>query len=145
MEKRDSRDDHQMIADLCVRYAFALDNRDWAALRECFTPNVTSVYHGVGALEGYDAIETLCRGALEQLDASQHLLGNHLVEVDGDAARATCYFQAEHVRSGTPGGDNFTVAGRYDDRLVRVGEGWKIAHRQQTVQWMNGNSAVLAM
>ena len=131
--------------DLCVGYAFALDDRDWDRLRACFTPDVTSVYHGVGELQGYDAIEELCRGALEQLDASQHLLGNHLVDVDGDEAEATCYFQAEHVRTGTEGGDNFTVAGRYDDRLVRTGDGWRIAHRRQTVLWMNGNPDVLSM
>ena len=107
-----SGDDVQSIVDVCVRYAYALDNHDWDQLRGCFTPEVTSQYHGVGTLTGYDAIEALCRRALEGLTASQHLLGNHLVHVDGDSARATCYFQAQHVQDGLDGGPNFTVAGR---------------------------------
>ena len=137
-------DDQQAIVDVCVRYAYALDNHDWDQLRACFTPDVTSRYHGVGTLDGYDAIEDLCRRALAGLTASQHLLGNHLVSVDGDSARSTCYFQAQHVREGVDGGQNFTVAGRYDDRLLRTSEGWKISRREQTVLWVDGNSAVLS-
>ena len=62
--------------------------------------------------------------------------------VDGDEARSSCYFQAEHFRAAAEGGTNFTVAGRYDDKVVRTEDGWKIAHRHQTVMWMNGNSGV---
>jgi ketosteroid isomerase-like protein len=145
MDEADDAADRMAITDVCTRYAFALDNQDWDQLRSCFLPDVTSVYHGVGALQGYDPIEELCRSALTPLDASQHLLGNHLVEVDGDEARSTCYFQAEHVRENAAGGTHLTIAGRYEDRLVRADDGWKIAHRHQTVLWMDGNIGVLSV
>ncbi len=106
---RGQSSDQQAVVDVCVRYAYALDGKDWAALRGCFLPDVTSEYHGVGELTRYQPIEDLCRRALEPLEASQHLLGNHLVELNGDEARHVCYFQAEHVRT-VPGGNNFTVA-----------------------------------
>jgi 3-phenylpropionate/cinnamic acid dioxygenase small subunit len=138
-------DDRSAVVDVCTRYAFALDNHDWDALRACFLPDATSVYHGVGPLRGYDAIEGLCRAALTPLDASQHLLGNHLVEVDGDESRSTCYFHAMHVRGQAADGPQLVVAGRYDDRLVRTGQGWKIAHREQTVLWTSGNMGVLSV
>ena len=89
--------DRQEIADLCVRYTFALDTRDWALLESCFTSAPAFVHPG-GRLEGFEAILARSRGALESLDASQHLLGNVIAEVDGDTARATSYFQAQHVR-----------------------------------------------
>ena len=85
-----------------------------------------------------------CRAALEPLDASQHLLGNHVVTVDGDEARSQCYLQAQHVRSGTPGGDNYIIAGTYTDELRRGTDGWKIARRRLTVTWTSGNPTVLA-
>ena len=111
--------DRAEIIDVCVRYATALDSRQW------------------------DLLAT-CRAALEPLDASQHLLGNHVVTVDGDEARSQCYLQAQHVRSGTPGGDNYIIAGTYTDELRRGTDGWKIARRRLTVTWTSGNPTVLA-
>ena len=54
--------DRQEIADLCVRYAFALDTKDWALLENCFTGAPTFVHPG-GRLEGFEAILTRARGA----------------------------------------------------------------------------------
>jgi len=135
--------DREAIVGLCVQYAAALDQRDWAMLRQCFLPDVVAEYAGIGTLRGYDAVEQVCRQALEPLGVSQHLLGNFAVELDGDDARCRCYFQAQHVREGTPGGDKYLVAGAYTDRVVRQPEGWRIAHRALDVMWTDGNSAVL--
>src|SRR5580693_8783196 len=93
--------DRQEIADLCVRYTFALDTKDWALLESCFTGTPAFVHPG-GRLEGFEAILARSRGALESLDASQHLLGNLVADVDGDSARATSHFHSQHVRAGTP-------------------------------------------
>jgi hypothetical protein len=46
--------------------------------------------------DGREAIVERCQLALGGLDSSQHLLGNHWVEVDGDTARAGCYLHAQH-------------------------------------------------
>src|SRR3984957_19423896 len=61
--------DRQEIADLCVRYAFALDTKDWALLESCFTAAPAFVHPG-GRLAGFEAILARSRGALESLDAS---------------------------------------------------------------------------
>ena len=47
--------DRQEIADLCVRYTFALDTKDWALLESCFTGTPAFVHPG-GRLEGFEAI-----------------------------------------------------------------------------------------
>jgi 3-phenylpropionate/cinnamic acid dioxygenase small subunit len=134
--------DRQEIADLCVRYTFALDTKDWALFESCFTDAPAFVHPG-GRLEGFEAILARSRGALESLDSSQHLLGNVVAEVDGDTARATSYFQAQHVRIGTPGGETYIVAGSYTDTLARTPAGWKIAERVQVYLWRDGNRAVI--
>ena len=136
-------DDRQAIVDVCTSYALALDSRDWERLRRCFTDDAVADYGGASS-DGYPTIEQTCRQALEPLSASQHLLGNHLVRVDGERAESTCYFQAQHVMSGLQGGSDYIVAGRYDDRFLRTGEGWRIAHRKLTVMWTSGNPEVLA-
>jgi SnoaL-like domain len=38
--------DRQEIADLCVRYTFALDTKDWALLESCFTGAPSFVHPG---------------------------------------------------------------------------------------------------
>jgi 3-phenylpropionate/cinnamic acid dioxygenase small subunit len=136
--------DREAIGAVCVRYATALDQRDWSLLAECFEPDAVGDYGDLGRLDGYGEIERTCRAALEPLTASQHLVGNIAVDLDGDAARSTCAFQAQHVRPGTPGGDLFVVAGNYRDRFVRRDDGWRIAHRRIEVVWTDGNSAVLS-
>src|ERR1700712_1193969 len=91
--------DERAIQNVCVRYATALDNRDWNLLRSCFTTDAVTVYEGIGDCTGYDAIEGLCRRVLGPLTRTQHLLGNFSIELDGDTATSHCYLQAQHVRA----------------------------------------------
>lgn len=135
--------DHRAIEAVLVRYATALDSKDWPRLQSCFTPDAVADYEGIGLREGYKSIQDACQGALEPLDASQHLVTNIEADVTGDVATARCYFQAQHVRSGTPGGDNFIIAGRYEDELVRRSESWVIRRRVLRVLWTEGNPAVV--
>lgn len=143
MSTPDPVEERQAVVDVCIRYALALDTRDWTMLRSCFSEDAVADYEGRDRANGYEQIEATCRRALEPLRVSQHLLGNHLVTVHGEIAESSCYFQAQHVRDGIPGDPTLTVAGRYDDRLVRTPDGWKIAHRRLSVMWTKGNYAVL--
>ena len=79
MTEFDALRDKQAIAAVCYRYAFALDARDWTALRTCFTADATAYYRDLNATHGYPAIETRIRGALAPLSSTQHLIGNVLV------------------------------------------------------------------
>jgi 3-phenylpropionate/cinnamic acid dioxygenase small subunit len=135
--------DRQEIADLCARYATALDTRDWALLESCFTATPVFVHPG-GRLDGFPAVLARTSAALTPLDVTQHLLGSPAIQVDGDTARCHCSFHAQHVRTGTPGGDTYVIAGSYADRLVRTRDGWRIAERVQTYLWRQGNRAVVA-
>jgi hypothetical protein len=136
--------DHKAIADLAVAYTWALDRREYENLRQVFTADGVADYAGQ-VFDGVDAIIAKVDSALTRLDASQHLVGNHQVTLapDGATATARCYFQAQHVKRGTAGGDNFVIAGRYDDQLVRTADGWRIAHRTLSTDWVEGNPAVV--
>ena len=93
--------------------------------------------------DGVESIIGRIEKALRLLDASQHLIGNHQVVVDGDTATCRCYLQAQHVRAAAEGGANWIVAGIYADDFVRTAEGWRIRHRALTVLWTDGNSRVV--
>jgi len=134
--------DKQEITEICYRYGLALDRRDWAALAALFTPDADAFYLDMPPAHGYKAIEDTCRTALTPLSATQHLISNVVVWLDGDRAECTCYLQAQHVKTGTPGGDNFIIAGRYDDKLIRTTAGWRIRERRLAPIWTAGNPAV---
>jgi hypothetical protein len=135
--------DERDIVRVALRYARALDTKDWALLDEVFLPDATAELGSRTLLEGIEAIRRRIRTALEALDASQHLVGNHEVDVVADTATHRCYVQAQHVRRAAPGGPNYIVAGIYEDRLVRTAAGWRIAHRTLSVMWTEGNLAVV--
>ena len=132
--------DRQAIIDLTIAYTYALDTKSWDELDTVFVPDATAFL--TEELTGRDAIKARVRRALEGLDVSQHLIGNHQIAIDGDRATGRCYLQAQHVRDAAPGPPNFIVAGRYDDRFVRTPDGWRIERRELAIMWTEGNPAV---
>jgi hypothetical protein len=136
-------EDRLAITDLLYQYATALDTRDWDLLRATFTEDGIADYLEFGGVnEGRDAIVELCGGVLSGLDASQHLIANPRVTLEGDRATASCYFQAQHFLASPAGGNTYLVGGRYDDRLRRTPEGWQIEHRTLHCEWQDGNAGV---
>lgn len=134
--------DEKAIIDLTIAYTWALDTKQFDELRNVFAPDATGMLHGV-ACDDREAIIARISGALTRLDASQHLIGNHQVHIDGDTATCRCQLQSQHVKSGTDGGDNYLIGGYYDDRLRRTPDGWRISHRTMAETWHSGNRAVV--
>ena len=134
--------DVEEVIAVAVRYAFAIDNKNWGELSNVFVPDATAWYGAEHS--GIDAIAIRIRSALERLDCSQHLLGSHEVTVTGDRATHRCYLQAQHVRRAADGGPHYMVAGRYDDALVRTDAGWRIIRRELHVLWTDGNRRVVS-
>jgi len=134
--------DRAAIIDLLVDYTYAIDGRDWQALRSVFLPDA-SFDMGVEVVQGVEAIIDRISGILIPLDASQHLVSNHQVRVQDDTATCRTYLHAQHVRKEAPGGRHYVIAGRYEDDLVRTEAGWRISHRRLVVVWREGNPAVL--
>ena len=135
--------DRVEIGELVARYSTALDSREWELLGEVFLPDAVCDYGALGNPRGVDAITALISGTIGDLDATQHLVGNVVVTVDGDVATADCYLISQHIRRGTPGGDHYLLGGRYSDRLVRTPAGWRIAHRTLHRMWTTGNRDVV--
>ncbi len=134
--------DREDIIDLAVRYTWALDTKNVEGLRDVFTPDATAMLRGVDC-NGVDAIIERIGGAITRLDATQHLVGNHLASADGDEGTHKCHLQSQHVLAGTEGGENFIVGGYYEDRVVRTPDGWRIAHRLMQQTWVEGNPNVV--
>jgi SnoaL-like domain len=133
--------DRQAIIDVTIDYCWTLDTKDFDHLVEIFHPGATA-FLGTERPNRDSIIEKI-RGSLLPLDATQHLVANHQVRVDGDTASCRCYLQAQHVRTATEGGVNYIIGGRYEDDLVRTPQGWRIMRRVLHRDWTEGNLAVV--
>ena len=128
--------DRAAIVDLTHRYCWALDTHDWEDLDSVFTQDACGDL--LADVVGREAIKTRVRTALTPLHQTQHLVANHQIILNGDAATCRCYLQAQHVRVKDAGGDNFIIAGRYEDELLRTPDGWRISFRRLVVMWTQG-------
>ena len=138
--------DRAEISDVFSRYAMAVDTRDWALFRTCFTDDVefdvTSLSPGV-IIHGADQLVEGSKQLFETVETSQHIITNHSHQIDGDTAKSTSYLQAQHVGNGGFGGDQYILAGYYSYDMLRTEDGWKIKKYKLTITWGSGNSAIL--
>ena len=125
--------DKQEIYELACRYCRGLDRLDHALLRSVYHDDATD--HRGFFTGGPDAFCELAISLLAEHKSNQHLLGNTLIEVEGDIAFGEIYFQAFHriVENGLE--KDLIIAGRYVDRYERRGGAWKIAHRTELNDW----------
>lgn len=111
-------------------YAFAIDTRDWPALKRLFDDDSVAVYHGLGDFHGPDAIVGLVSRVITQCGATQHLTGSVEIDVDGDRATARSYLQAIHIGIGPNEGKRYTVWGEYRDVLEKREARWVFTRRE---------------
>ena len=111
------------IHELLNRYAFGIDNWDWDVLRRVFTADAVVDFSSMGryvegesTVEGIESIIAWYEGALEKFRGVLHFMTNHMVDLDGDRARATCLMQVLHLPMG----------GVYRADCVRTSSGWRI-------------------
>ncbi|MGI5157575.1 nuclear transport factor 2 family protein [Microbispora sp. CA-102843] len=131
-------DDRRQIVERLAAFAAALDRRDWDAVEAAFTPDATG-YRRRGRAE----IVATIRGHLGGCGPSQHLLGNHRVEIDGDRARSLTYARVYHQGAGAYEGRFYECFGEYDDRWERAPEGWLLASRVFDMTMAVGDFGVL--
>ncbi len=138
----DATSDRQQIIDLAIAYTWALDTKQLDELDQVFAEDAVGDLRGV-VCTGRDEIKARIGGAVLRLDATQHLVANHQVAVDGDRATHRCHLQSQQVLAGCDGGENYIVGGYYQDQLVRTADGWRIAHRLMQQTWTEGNPGVV--
>jgi hypothetical protein len=140
-------DADRSITAVLVRYATAIDTKDWVLLGTCFHPSCTFAGRGgTLRLDGAAAVVAYMEAAHQRIDGSMHRLSNIAVEVDADglSASATSYLDALIVHRGHPHGPTFQLAAIYRDRFVLDDGEWRIGRRDVTSVWSTGSPEILA-
>lgn len=132
------------IARGVIRFARAMDDRDWPVLHEIMLPDATAEL-GTGTLHGPSEMEVAIRSFLDDCGPTQHLLGNMLIDVDlaaGTAASCT-YVSDLHLGVGDRQGLSFSTLGDYHDQWRLVDGAWRMSHRTKHMRGTQGEIAVL--
>ena len=129
------------IDDLLVRYTSAIDDKDWALLDTCFTPDADVDYVSSGGIKGkYPEVRAWLEKALAIFPVTIHAISNSTIELDGDTATGrTLVNNPMCLRDGEGNENIFTVYAYYHDDLVRTEAGWRIAKRYEEQLLVEGS------
>ncbi|MGX9792771.1 nuclear transport factor 2 family protein [Mycobacterium sp. MMS18-G62] len=120
--------DRDDLFDLTIRYATAIDTRQYALLKKVFTDDAQLDYGEVGKWTGGAEVAEFMEAAHVMATHTMHRMTNQAIEIDGDIATIRTYVDALILFEG--GGAN--PVGYYDDQAVRTPDGWRIARRSYT-------------
>ncbi|WP_320783951.1 nuclear transport factor 2 family protein [Streptomyces sp. CRN 30] len=136
--------DRLAVDGLITEYAVALDDGDWRAYRELFTPDARADYRSAGGIEGdVDQVADWLARSTGLLAVRQHLVVNRRVRfgvLEQDTGD-TAHVQADYVsplRFASPDGTpdpphpaadtapDLLCGGRYAFTLLRTEDGWRL-------------------
>jgi hypothetical protein len=135
--------DRDEIIETVNRYCWALDLKQCDRLAGVFTPDVHADYDGPlwTDLDSLIADMTVTHA---RLGGTQHLIGSHLVSVDGDEATGQSYAHVVLTRRIDAEWAQFSMGARYSDQLRRVPDGWRVYRRTARAMWRAGDRRVIA-
>lgn len=135
--------DRGEIADLVARSLAAIDEGRFDALRAIYTEDSSASAPG-GRARGRDAIIAQVSRNHTPERRSQHLVGDVIVDVDGDTAQVRANVFAAFARAasddpsplGSPVEVTFGTVYRY--RAVRTPDGWRLSEVEIHPLWSSG-------
>ena len=124
----------EAIRSCIYRFCRGVDRIDRATMASAFHPGATIDYGAIyrGPVEGF--LDETVVNQRRQREA-QHLVGNVLIEIDGDAASVESYELARHKSPRDGELVDLILAMRTLDKFERRGSEWRIAHRKKVMDW----------
>lgn len=124
-------EDRLAIEHLLTEYGRTLDNRDFAAYSRLFAVNgewkgALGTYRGPAAIQA--AMEKIFTDAATDIPKGKnfHVMSNFDISLQGDRATARSLFIFYKMEGSKP---EATVAGRYEDILIREHGTWRFLQR----------------
>lgn len=135
--------DHAVIINAVNGIAIFADLRDWSRCRQSFSDRVefdyTSLTGGTPTVMAADQqMQQWSNFFKSTFKSTQHIIGSHVVTINGDAAACVSNFQAHHTYLDSQKGI-WILSGVYNHNLNRVGNAWKVNKMKMSIVWETGN------
>jgi hypothetical protein len=127
--------EHHALGQLAKIYALGMDLRDYDLCRSAFAPDAVGEERGQMAHVDQYLRRTYEVGA--SFHATQHLIGQQYVRLDGDEAEVWSYGVAHHKVAPGEARDEIIAGVQYRDRCRRFPQGWLIVERRVHLLWMD--------
>ena len=124
------------IHEVMMRYCRGVNRLDPDLVRSCYHPDAYED-HGVSQGNALEYAEGFSPERFTAFKSMFHLVGNELIELDGDRAAHEAYFVGCHRYDDEDGTEvDMFFGGRYLSRYERRNGGaWLIAHRTVVHDW----------
>jgi hypothetical protein len=127
--------DDLAIRRVVLRYCRGIDRMDLDLVRSCYHPDATDSHGSFSG--GVEDFLTWVWRILQRYTTTMHYIANQLVEPHGDdRARCESYGVAVHRTAGGEARGNLTTGFRFIDDFSRRENGWRIARRVATTEWV---------
>ena len=123
----------ESIRKLRSEYCYRADAREWEAWADVFTEDGRIEVDQLGTYEGREEILEFAHEVIAaEYQWFSHMVHNGVIEVDGDEATGTWYFEVPCVSKQTllNEGEAGWLQGRYDEEYRLVDGEWKIARSE---------------
>src|SRR5262249_20056381 len=123
--------DHHEIRTVIAEYCHACDRADAKLMASLYAGQESFDDHGLVCAPGPDYAREMTDLVLRRTEAVSHIVGQSLIQVNGDEAVAETFFlglMRLHPANGAAPRLN-QLAGRFVDKFVRIDGAWKIKHR----------------
>lgn len=131
--------DKQAIHDALMRYARGVDRCDVELMRSVYHSDAFD-HHGPFQGNAWEFVDQFIPSSRAESTFTMHMIGNILIEIDGNRAYSEAYFVAYVGRE--EGGRELVDAfgGRYIDRWERRDGKWGVSHREVVHAWSRGDA-----
>ncbi|MGD1840942.1 MAG: nuclear transport factor 2 family protein [Thermonemataceae bacterium] len=132
---------HQVIATLFQ----AVDNRQWAAVKNTMADSVYTDYSALGGQVGFFTPDEILQGwqaVLPGFERTIHQVHNEAIWIAGDRATATFDGIATHYLTATDGDDFWSVFVGYDTEFIKENDTWKLARIDLSLHKQAGNTSL---
>jgi SnoaL-like domain len=134
--------DYAAIINAVNGIAIFADLRDWQQCRQSFADRVEFDYTSLtgGAPTTMAADQQMQQWSdffKSTFKSTQHIVGSHVVTINGNAATCVSNFQAHHTYLDSKKG-TWVLSGIYNHNLVRIGNAWKVNRMKMMWTWENG-------
>lgn len=122
-------EDRIALQDVMLRYALAVDNKDYEGYRSLFTEDVHVIGLTADDMHGMEVFFPWWKEAIDRYDSTQHLFSPMLAEVEGDYAKTQSHLQALHYPKGDPE-MTVTLWATYKTDMKKIEGEWKICRHE---------------
>ena len=130
--------DRLAVSEVLDDYARGVDSKDWDLVTSVFTEDAHLDYSAFGGPKGSrEEVIGWISASVTSFAMTQHHITNRHITLDGDDAVSIAeLFAPMGMASGEGKMSMLLSGGRYNDRMSRTADGWKISTRVCEGAWL---------